>query len=290
MNILPKKRWHVRNKDNIARVRRDEAKAAEEENERKQRLKQAEREAKTNLLRDKARLRVGCKDFISLSEKTEDEFSGHINFFQELEDGHEESNRKNKEHEKEKKEEIEKYEKQIGYLTYLGQDTNEALGKKNWYDQAPIRESDKDEELNLKSKVKDDPLEIMKKYVPSTYIQKNITSIKASDIETRKRKQSESYSHHSHSKKKKKHKKKCKHKSRRKSYDSDSDESTDLEKKQKIEILRKERIEREKEEKRRSDALLAQVKKRDVSSNAEIVQRKYNSQFNPEIARQNFSQ
>jgi hypothetical protein len=63
------------------------------------------------------------------SEKREQ----HINLFEDLEQGKIVSNATNAEYEKEKKEEREKYEKQIGYLTYLGQDTVEATGCVSWY-------------------------------------------------------------------------------------------------------------------------------------------------------------
>ncbi|KAF2349225.1 CBF1-interacting co-repressor CIR N-terminal domain [Trinorchestia longiramus] len=173
MNILPKKRWHVRTKDNIARVRRDEAKAAEEEKERERRAKLAEQEARTALLRQRARTAEETSglpkiDFIG-SGKSEDKAaensttensddlssnknldafssqinkpcadifteSGNINFFKDLETGVGSTNSlTNKDHEAEERAEKEKYEKQIGLLTYLGQDTLEATKSKEWY-------------------------------------------------------------------------------------------------------------------------------------------------------------
>ena len=154
--ILPKKQWHVRNQDNIDRVRKDEAKAAAEEAERESRRQLAEREARVRLLRERARGRIeGGNDNEALesvvgplppdqalSEVTSDmvtsdvtEASGHINFFQDAEKG-EDKVTTNAEHEAEKKKEQEEYEKKVGYLIKLGQDTEELDGSTAWWKKA----------------------------------------------------------------------------------------------------------------------------------------------------------
>ncbi len=81
MNILHHKSWHVRNKDNIQRVKRDEAKAAEEEKERLKRQSLAESEARLNVLRNRSK--------ISEYDKQEIQFvqSEHINLFESAEQG-----------------------------------------------------------------------------------------------------------------------------------------------------------------------------------------------------------
>ena len=131
MNILPKKRWHVRTKDNIARVRRDEAKAAEEEKELQRRIKLAEQEARMTVLRNLATDRmtedqkqelqkITAAETIAIHQSQDAVGSahGHVNFFAELEAGEASgSTAGNKEHEAEKKKEQEEYEKKMGILT-----------------------------------------------------------------------------------------------------------------------------------------------------------------------------
>ncbi|KAM9299688.1 leukocyte receptor cluster member 1 [Gastrophryne carolinensis] len=250
MNILPKKSWHVRNKDNVARVRRDEAQAAEEERMRTKRAELAEQEARTDFLRKKSRLSLpdaDTSDRTALIETSRD--SAHLNFFQDVEEG-KGTNRGNKDYEEEKRQEKERQEKALGILTYLGQSASEAQTCPPWYQEVPSRHKKDADDLAKDEKLKGklDPMKQMERY-----LQKKTGE---------KKKYSESKRH-----------KKEKNKEERTSKPS-------------IEHLRQERLKREAAERARAEALLSNKKE---ASNPEPEmddrKRRYNSQFNPQFAR-----
>lgn len=185
----------------------------------------------------------------------------------------------NKDHDKEAKDKKEEYEKKIGYLTYLGQDTNEALGKKNWYELPPeesrfarpdhvkdtyeklvLKDADgkpkkrkydeKDGEIGWKSKQGLDPMNNLRS------INKEKTkTIKASMMPSEKNMKNK------------------------------KGESKSLQE------LREARLRREQEEKLKTELFLEKLSGVNTSKKEEKSKKiipKYNSQFNPELARQNF--
>lgn len=230
------------------------------------------------MLLQKSRDEFQTTSFVPLDSSAKPCQSGHVNFFEELEEGRAELKQTNKEREKELKDEKEKYEKQIGYLTYLGQDTNEALGKKSWYEQLPDRAHDK-KEVSLKSKLREDPLVLMKKI--GDQHKKARAAVEESRRYSELRK--EFFEDVRRSKKRKNPEDIV-------SPSVDKEDAHRAEKRRKLEDLRAERIRREKEERRRSEELLAKVirgeEKKDPPKESG---RRYNAQFNPELAKQNYS-
>ncbi|XP_036444574.1 leukocyte receptor cluster member 1 [Colossoma macropomum] len=262
MNILPKKSWHVRNKDNIARVRRDEARAAEEEREIHRRAERAEQEARTEYLRKKSRTALEQRG----GYKEEGEQSGgsggieHLNLFP-LEESSEKKG--NAEYLKEKREEKEKQERAIGLLVSLGPAPGTEATP--WY--LKHREKEKEEDRDRKERCKRKSITEEEREKKERKLKERLDPLldmkKALAVKDRKEK---------------KHKKREK----RDRGEKRSGESS-------IERLRAERLQREAEERRRTQALLDQrngvVKEGEREKELGDRDRPYNSAYFPELAR-----
>ena len=146
MNILPKKSFHVLNKDNVARVRRDEREANEKVKRLRERSLKAEQEWRLRSLR---------------KEETND-FKDSNSLFNEAN-----SKLDNLERREEKEKEKAKDEMKMGLLTFLGGSEWDPVKKRSrapWYTQSAdkaaeiIDKGGKDEAI----KGRDDPLALMK--------------------------------------------------------------------------------------------------------------------------------
>ncbi|XP_055760332.1 leukocyte receptor cluster member 1 homolog [Salvelinus fontinalis] len=270
MNILPKKSWHVRNKDNVARVRRDEAQAAEEEQEVQRRVERAEQEARTEHLRQKSRAALqqsgGWKDEGEGGERG-GEGSGrvveHLNLFP-LEESSEKKG--NAEYLKDQRDEKEREERAIGLLVSLGPQPGTEVTP--WYMKTG-REEEKDEE---KEKEKDNK----GKRLP----------LSQEENEKRDRRLKDMLDPLKEMKKALAVKDRKEHKSKEK---RDRGERRSSGGESSIERLRAERLQREAEEKRRAQALLDQKngtgKEKERPRETEEREMPYNSAYFPELAR-----
>ncbi|GAA6108572.1 leukocyte receptor cluster member 1 [Tachysurus ichikawai] len=261
MNILPKKSWHVRNKDNIARVRRDEQRAAEEEKEVRRRAERAEQEARTDYLRRKSRVALEHTAGPQGEVETSREAGGseHLNLFS-LEDSSEKKG--NVEYIREKKEEKEKQERAIGLLVSLG--PTPGTEATPWYLKERERDKERQKEREREDKGKRKGISEEEREKKDKKLKDNMDPLKdikkALAVKDRKEK---------------------KHKKRDKVEKMSAGSSK--------EQLRAERLRREAEERRRAQVLLDQRNgvggAKDEQKEPEERDRAYNSAYFPELAR-----
>ncbi|CAI5437697.1 unnamed protein product [Caenorhabditis angaria] len=272
MNILHHKSWHVRTKANMQRVRRDEAKAAEEEQRILDRQIQAENERRIGVLRQRAEQKVNSLFGESSSEAAgtssrdvciSDE-TGHVNLFQDLErEERKNLGTGNKEYEEEKAKEKREWESKMGIQVYFAENTNDLDKKKEWYETMPMRKAPDKQKT--------------KKYDEDSFADRRIEKRKREDSDSEVEKKKKKKKHKKEKKKKKKHRK-----HRDSSEEREIEKEYEKEKRKRLEILRDERLKRERMESARTYALLhpEEIKREEQSKRP-----KYNSQFNPELAR-----
>lgn len=271
MNILPKKKWHVRTKENIARVRRDEKKAAEEEQQRLDRAITAENERRLEALRAQAAKRNAEMEPFALRGSSDASIStstGHVNLFQELELAERQNfGQGNKEYQEEKRKEQAELDSKMGIQKYFAEGTNELNKVQEWY-----------------TKIKRPLVKDEVKPKPSASSTSTPSVGARIDEEKRQRPKgrssdSENSSGSDEKTKKKKKKSKKKKKRRRKSSGSsdNNDRELEIEKLNKLAALREERIRRERYERHRTQQLLNPAK------SIEPPKQKYNSMFNPDL-------
>lgn len=215
-----------------------------------------EREAQIEFLRQEARKKYdGNVKNTSTTVKNEK----NINFFSDLEDGKLDYEKGNKQNEKEKREEKEEYEKKIGYLTYLGQDTQELKGETSWYNKERQSESQlTDNKIEKKRKSYEDPIYSMNKYLKQLGKGNKMNEAQADSTGNKRRK-----------------------------LESTSSKGTDG--KSSLDQLRAKRLLREQREKLKTEALLQKLQgtSKPVQSEPSNNYQKYNSQYFPEFAKQN---
>ncbi|XP_028837180.1 leukocyte receptor cluster member 1 [Denticeps clupeoides] len=268
MNILPKKSWHVRNKDNVARVRRDEARAAEEERELQRRVERAEQEARTQFLRNKSRAALQQQGACREDEKAA-EGGGiieHLNLFP-LEESTEKKG--NEEYLKEKKEEKERQERAIGLLVSLGPPPG--TDATPWYMKKQGEQEKPDEKQEKAEQSKKEKDKWRSKTFSEEQRAKKDKRLKDQLDPLRDVKKALA------AKEKKEHrskKKGCRDRANR------SGESS-------LERLRAERLQREAEERRRAQSLIDQRSGKGKEQEREVQERDrpYNSAYFPELAR-----
>ncbi|MCP9260058.1 Leukocyte receptor cluster member 1 [Dirofilaria immitis] len=123
MNILPKKKWHVRTKENVARVRHDQKKAKEQDEAVTERAQLAEQEYKVNLLRQNAE-RIDTTHGLgkngTVDNNAQFTSSRHVNLFADLETEYRKNlGIRNQEYELEKKKNKKNMKRKSAYCSIL---------------------------------------------------------------------------------------------------------------------------------------------------------------------------